>query len=161
MNLFVTHPAPVHSAIHHCDVHLRKMAVEAAQLLSTAHHVVTGEAVGYKKTHANHPCAIWVRESVGNYRWAYNFYCALLDEYQYRTGKVHGSSKHRDALRRVPPIAKIERTPFAQAMPEQYRGPCAHTAYRRYLRAKLTEWKARARPVRTTFTKRDAPPFLT
>jgi hypothetical protein len=161
MNLFVTHRSPMQCAVAHCDVHLNKMVTECAQLLSTAHYVVTGEQVGYRPTHKNHPCAIWVRESAANYRWAFVFYCCLLVEYTYRTGKHHKSGQHRKALRLIPPLPEIGLTAFAQAVDDQHRHQNPHIAYRRHIRAKLLEWPTRERPVRTTYTKRPVPRFIT
>ena len=60
------------------------MVVESCQLLSNA---LGGP---YEKTHWNHPCAIWVRESRGNAKWLIAHTNALLDEYRYRSGgKTH------------------------------------------------------------------------
>lgn len=160
MNLFVTHSSQTLCARAHCDVHLNKMMVECAQLLSTAHYVVTGNQVGYKPTHKNHPCAIWVRASAANYRWAYIFFCALHTEYEYRTGNVQKSARHKKALRRVPPLPAIGLTPFAQAVDAEHRHPNTHIAYRNHIRAKIIEWPSRDRPVRTTYTRRPAPCFL-
>jgi hypothetical protein len=71
--------------------HVVKMIVESAQLLSTAHHVLDGDnAVKgiYKKTHANHPSAVWTRESIGNYMWLRDHALALLNEYGLRYHKL-------------------------------------------------------------------------
>lgn len=160
MNIFATHPDPEISARNHCDVHVIKMVTECAQLLSTAHIVIDGKQIAYKKTHENHPCALWVRESAANYKWAYEFYCSLLDEYEFRFDRMHASALHIFALSNVPSIPDIGLTPFAQAMPEEFRDANPCFAYRRYLRAKLCEWTAREKPVRTTFTRRKVPLFL-
>lgn len=160
MNIFVTHPDPEISARKQCDVHLIKMVTECAQLLSTAHVVIDGKQIAYKKTHENHPCALWVRESVSNYKWAYEFYCSMLDEYEFRFDRMHASARYLFELSNVPNIPDLGLTPFAQAMPEEFRhaNPCF--AYRRYLRDKLAGWTARERKVRTTFTRRAVPLFL-
>lgn len=84
MNIFVTNECPMQAAIEHCNVHLVKMATEALQLLSTAHHVLDGNIVGVKPTHINHPSAIWARKTSGNYKWLYQHYVALCTEYLYR-----------------------------------------------------------------------------
>lgn len=160
MNIFATHPDPSVSAKQHCDVHVIKMVTEAAQLLSSAHVIVDGNQVAYKSSHANHPCALWVRDSADNYRWTYEFYCCLLDEYELRTDKMHAASRHMAALSKVPNIPSLGITPFAQAMPEEFRDANPHFAYRKYLRAKLAEWGTRERKVRTTFTRRAVPLFL-
>lgn len=160
MNIFATHPEPQISAHQHCDVHVNKMIIESAQLLSTAHIVVDNNHVAYKKTHVNHPCAIWVRESAANYRWLYEFFCCLLDEYEYRFDKCHETSRHIYALAKVPSIPELGLTRFAQAMPEELQQANPHFAYRLYMRTKLREWSERPRKVRTTFTRRPVPQFL-
>lgn len=160
MNIFATHRDPSISAKQHCDVHVIKMVTEAAQLLSTAHVVIDNNEIAYRKTHENHPCAIWVRESASNYRWAYEFYCCLLDEYEYRFDKQHAAARHMYALATIPTIPDLGLTTFAQAMPEELQQANPHFAYRIYMRTKLREWGTRAKKVRTTFTKRQVPVFL-
>jgi len=63
MNIFVTDICPIKSAQDHCDVHNRKMIIEASQLLSTVHFELDGIQVGYKPTHRNHPSAVWTRST--------------------------------------------------------------------------------------------------
>uniref|UniRef100_A0AB39CE50 DNA binding protein n=1 Tax=Pseudomonas phage HRDY3 TaxID=3236930 RepID=A0AB39CE50_9VIRU len=159
MNLFVTGPSPTLCARAHCDVHLIKMATEAAQLLSTTHHL-TGRAIGYAPTHPNHPCAIWIRESAANYEWAYLLYRCLLTEYEFRFGKQHGAGRFKHELRRLPNLPRIDRTPWAQCVAPEFQQADTFAAYRLHIRAKLLEWPRRPRPVRTTFTKRVPPSFL-
>lgn len=160
MNIFATDPNPEICAQQHCDVHVIKMILETAQLLSTAHVVVTGNQVAYKKTHANHPCGIWIRESAHNYKWAFRLFVALLTEYEFRFGRVHKSATYKNALAQIPPLPVLGLTKFAQAMPLEFGGACSHASYRRYVRAKLREWKRRPKPMRTTFTRRAPPAFL-
>lgn len=42
MNIFYLHESPAFAAEMHCDQHVRKMLIESAQLLSTAHRVLDG-----------------------------------------------------------------------------------------------------------------------
>jgi hypothetical protein len=72
MNIFVLSRNPRRAAEQHCDKHVVKMILETAQLLYSAHPDKPHEAA-YKRTHANHPCAIWARTSLANYQWL----CAL------------------------------------------------------------------------------------
>lgn len=160
MNIFATDPDPTVCARQHCDVHLIKMVTETAQLLSTAHIVCDGVQVAYKKTHHNHPCAVWVRASAHNYRWAYTLLCRLLDEYTYRFNKKHATERFRKALAKTPTMPVLGLTQFAIAMPEELRSPDIHASYRKYLRVKLRSWQARAKPMRTCFTRREVPEFL-
>lgn len=110
----------------------------------------------YRTTHVNHPCAIWVRESYENYMWTWQMLVALLDEYWYRYGQKKGTHHkvRTSGLEQVLCVApmnlpKAERTPFAQAMPEEYRNADAVEAYRAYYRgpkANLLKYTTRERP---------------
>lgn len=165
MNIFVTNECPIKSAQDHNSVHLCKMTVEICQLLSTAHFELDGQIVGYKPTHRNHPSAIWVRQTSGNYQWAYEHFKALLAEYTFRTGKVHKSSELLIDLAKQPSKIEIaERTSFAMAMPESFQklGIFDQTkAYQSYLRSKFTEWKQREKPIKVCWGLRGAPDWYT
>lgn len=123
MNIFVLDKNPRIAAQYHADTHVVKMILESAQLLSTAHYVLDGEAYGYKPTHINHPCAVWVRESDSNYAWLYQLFRALGLEYKYRYGKEHKSINDlSDYLCCLPHnIESIGLTPFALAMPDEFK----------------------------------------
>ena len=105
MNIFYLHPDPFVAAKYHYNRHVVKMPLEAAQMLCTAHHVLGEEYeydtsyVPYKKAHVNHPSTIWVRSSLDNYNWTYQYMMALGDEYTNRYGKRHLTiEKCRDVL---------------------------------------------------------------
>lgn len=124
MNIFYLHNDPKLAARMHCDKHNVKMIVETAQLLSTAHRINDGvqrtelsesgrrvkrwvidnhkDALLYKATHPNHPSAIWARQSKQNYKWLYNLFVNLLDEYTFRYGRQHLSEKLKDVLSETP-----------------------------------------------------------
>ena len=109
MNIFILDPKPEIAAIMQCDKHVVKMVLETAQLLSTAHHELSethGYSVDkdelYKRTHKNHPCAIWVRTCPENYDWTYHHLIALLDEYTHRYGRTHKTSRLVFILRNNP-----------------------------------------------------------
>lgn len=138
MNLFILDESPVLAAQQQADIHVRKMILETAQMLSTAHRLLDGtltlsadkkrkhwimedttkEQSLYKTTHANHPCSKWVRESLANYLWAYEHFCGLADEFIARTGKSHATdTKLRFILDEAPrKIPDIGLTPFVLAM---------------------------------------------
>lgn len=92
MNIFCLDKDPVVAAQQHCDKHCVKMILEGTQLLCTTFWMQGIEAP-YRKTHYNHPSAIWARESQGNFRWLLRHVIALCDEYQARYGKVHKSNE--------------------------------------------------------------------
>lgn len=169
MNIFVLDKNPVIAAEYMCDKHIVKMILESCQLLSTAHRVLDGQKVErqtkngrrytyykledatidsyiYKSTMINHPCTIWTRQSTRNYDWLCKHTLALCAEYTKRYNKTHVSESLADWLFRHPPLGlKIEGlTPFAQAMPEQYKNLDAIKAYRDYYifeKSRFAKWK--------------------
>lgn len=161
MNLFATSQCPEQSAKDHCNVHCVKLIVEVCQMLSTAHFVLDGEQLGYKPTHQNHPCSIFVRSTSENYKWTYQHLKALCDEYTFRTGKVHKSSELLISLAKQPSKIEVaERTNFAMAMPDDFKklGIFDQTkAYQSYLRSKFTEWQQRDKPIKVCWGLRGAP----
>lgn len=73
------------------DLRLNKMIVESVQLLSTVLSPMEDDRL-YKPTHANHPCTIWARESLGNAAWLVRYTRSLLTERSARGfTKVHKS----------------------------------------------------------------------
>lgn len=156
MNIFYLHSNPQICARYHCDVHVVKMILETAQLLSTAHHESgSGTEEMYKPTHRNHPSAIWTRHSFENYLWLYGLFVELLAEYTYRYGKVHKSSRLVNVLATPPDLPVNGFTQPTQAMPEEYKNEDAIAAYRQYY---LHKYDTLVRPMR--WTKRNAPIFV-
>lgn len=92
MNIFFTSICPVECAAYLDDKRVVKMVLETAQMLSTAIRS-TGLEIGYKSTHANHQCNVWVRKSRQNFMWLYEHGLALATEYTFRFDKVHKSEK--------------------------------------------------------------------
>lgn len=127
MNIFVLHTNPNEAAKMHCDKHVVKMILESVQMLST----VAG--MGYKATHQNHPCTLWVKQSKQNYEWLCQLVEALHSEWQWRYNRTY---KHKSYIVYEglvqPELPDIGLTPFAQAMPEYLRDKDAVTAYRNY-----------------------------
>ena len=146
------------------DKHISKMIVEAVQMLSTAKHVldpledVSEDIRIYKISHKNHPVSIWIRTSLENYLWALDMVDAMHEEWRFRYGhpetKIHASYKIAMLLRELAPPADLfpvrGLTPFAQAMPDEYKGEDAIMAYRRYYQSpdkrKIASWKRRTPP---------------
>ena len=130
MNIFYLDADAKLSAQYHCDKHVVKMIVESAQMLSTAHRMLDGfethemrttktgkirrvkvfkmidadmDSALYAATHANHPSNLWTRHTRQNYKWHYELFCALCDEYTFRYGKVHATdTKLRTILGQFP-----------------------------------------------------------
>lgn len=164
MNIFVLDKDPSIAAEMMCDKHVVKMILESCQLLSTAHHVLDGQETvvdtGKRKfktfvcpvkdickaTMINHPCTIWTRASRRNYAWLWEHATALCGEYTDRYGKIHAMEKMlMGPLNNIPVnINTNGLTPFAQAMPEQYRHTDAVVAYRNYYlgeKARFAKWR--------------------
>ena len=160
MNIFFLDWNPKEAAKYHCDKHVVKMILECAQLLYCAHWVLTPSRVpesAYKKTHINHPCSIWVRESIENYEWLCELAIALCNEYTYRYAKLHKTQKHIEWLIRNPPfnIPAVHKTPVRLAMPDEYKNEDPIESYRMFYR----ESKMKQRGI-VNYTKRDWPEFL-
>ena len=147
MNIFILDTDIEKCAQYHVDKHCVKMILEYAQLLSTTVNLSGGTAP-YKTTHKNHPCAIWARDSLSNWHYLRDLGITLHKEYQYRYGKTHKSGLVIESLGE-PNIPDIGLTPFAQAMPDEYKCDDAVIAYRNYYlgaKANLFSWKDREVP---------------
>jgi hypothetical protein len=154
VNIFILDHDPILSAQYAVDRHVVKMVLETAQILCSTHHMLDGENVPdnlYKKTHANHPCSVWARKSSANYKWLHNFFRCQHDEFMFRYGKPHLSfTKLSYVLCHAPKnIQPGPLTPFAQAMPDEYRNDDPVIAYRAYYngeKRELFNWKNRSVP---------------
>jgi len=158
MNIFFLDLDPEKAAKMHVNKHVIKMLVEHLQILCTAHHVSGSKNIEfkppYKKTHINHPCNIWVRESLSNYLFLIKFTEELLKEYTYRYGKIHKCESYIRLMKdNLPNIKDIGFTKPAQAMPDKYKNPDNTVdAYRNYYffdKQHIHSWK-----------KRDIPEFI-
>jgi hypothetical protein len=111
LNIFLLDTDVTKCAQYHCDKHVVKMPIEYAQLLSTTllHH---GLEAPYKKTHENHPCAVWARKHNGNYTYLYDLAIALGKEYTYRYGKLHKSTEVLYSIPRLLDDEPLERSPL-------------------------------------------------
>jgi hypothetical protein len=109
--------------------------------------------------HKNHPVTIWCRKSRANFIWTLDLVEELHNEWKYRYGhpetKLHKSFIISLILREnIPCDDKFEEkglTPFALAMPEQYKMSDPVESYRNYYmseeKQKIATWKKkRERP---------------
>lgn len=137
MNIFVLNYNPVESAHMICDIHSSKMVLETAQILCSAFE--PGEAP-YKRTHYNHPCNIWARQSIQNYDWLIRYGVELAKEYTHRFGRRH---KSQDVIewceKNKPNLPDTMLTPFALAMPDKYKSECPVESYRAYYKGEKNE----------------------
>lgn len=152
MNIFYLDPNPAKCAEYHNDKHVVKMILEYAQLLSTAHRVLDGDeyadATGlYKKTHTNHPSAVWARSNKVAYCWLHKLLHQTCLQYTLRYKKVHKTQKLVFALSALPSNVENGHTffPPPQCMPDEFKvdnDPVL--AYRQYYvgaKASFSTWK--------------------
>jgi hypothetical protein len=135
--------------------HIVKMILESAQILSTAHRVLDGqpythiskkgrkikrynhplyETKLYESAYVNHPCNVWVRESIENYIWLYDHFAGLCREYEIRFNKTHKADLDLHVRLSFSPdfIPRRKMTKVPQAMPQKYHDRNSITAYRNY-----------------------------
>jgi hypothetical protein len=151
MNLFILSLDPAKAAEEMMDKHVNKILLEAVQMLCTAMRVLEPnlpEPIAnslYKLAHKNHPVTIWCRTSRANFIWTLDLVDALHAEWKYRYGhpetKIHKSYQVAQILRanipaddKFPSPESCGITPFALAMPDQYKHPQgdAVASYRAY-----------------------------
>ena len=144
MNIFVLDKDPAVAATMACDKHVVKMILETAQMLCAA-AIAKGHEMPYGETHRFHPCTLWAGASQGNWEWLTQHGIALCAEYTTRYGKTHKSQQHIEYARDMDiSFDEQQLTPFAQAMPPQYKNDCVVTAYRAYYmgeKARFATWK--------------------
>ena len=176
MNIFVLDYDPNEAARMMCDKHIPKMIVETFQMLGSAlrRHGATDEQMpltskgkplvgGYK----NHPCTIWAGETLDNFMWLGIHGMALCCEYQWRFVEWIGDdylkkhSCHNGIVHMVDVgmdiIPKGFKTPFAQAMPDEYKCEDAVDAYRQYYtmeKAYFAKWE-KGRPAPYWWTHKE------
>jgi len=151
MNIFVLDTNPEKAAIAQCNKHVVKMPLEATQMLCTIFNLHNIKAP-YKSCHSKHPCTLWLSKSMNNIDWLILHTKTLFYEYTIRYKRVHKSEqvldwciKNKDKLQ----IPYIGLTPFAQAMPEQYKNKDAVIAYRAYYqndKLKIAVWPENKSP---------------
>jgi hypothetical protein len=155
MNIFLLSRDVEKCAQYHCDKHVVKMILEYAQLLSTAHHVLSDKPPEgiYKATHVNHPCAVWARQSNNNYLWLWCLLSYLCDEYEHRYGKVHKTKRLLVTLYQLPEHIPIgHKTSLPQCVADDCLSLDAVAAYRKYYR--------KHKAYMCTWTKRDQPDWF-
>lgn len=133
MNIFYLDRDPDTAARMHCNKRVGKMTLETAQMLCNARHVC-GLGAPYRPTHINHPCCLWVRESIQHYRWLCLLGVGLAAEFTSRSGgKIHASEAViRYCMNNPPDLGDRGFVDPPQCMPEKYRGSDTVDAYRRY-----------------------------
>lgn len=153
MNIFLLDNDIEQCAKYHCDQHVGKMILESAQLLCTALNQ-KGVSTPYRSTHINHPCTLWVGESLENFQWLVRLSYALNTEYRWRYDK----DKDHASVAVIKQIQDCEfvsqgLTPFVQAMPVEYKDEKdSIAAYRHFYCGEKSSF--------ATWTKRDVPAWF-
>lgn len=134
-----------------CDQHVVKMATETAQMLSTVCRL-HGVNVGYKVSHAKHPCTIWAGTTRENFRWLIQHGYALCDEYTYRYERTHGTRKTIEEVHEHETELTFEAEglqPFAKCMPPEFFDEDPVQAYRKFYlgsKARFARWRKNRPP---------------
>lgn len=159
MNIFGIDTDTTSCATYHTDIHTIKMSIETAQMVSFVYYhkdLWDGEVpnllMKFSAGHDKHPCSLWLRENLVNFLWSCEFGIKLIEEYRYR----YDSTKHERckmifewALDNLPNLPIAEFSPFAKAMPEEYKVDCSIESYRNYYRvgkSELHQWTKRSKP---------------
>jgi hypothetical protein len=139
---------------------LQKSLAVPASLQAAPHSKTRSDEPGFRPVNPHHPCAIWVRQSSGNYLWAANLACELAKEYEHRwPGRgAHGCRVHAEWLRMNLPaqIPHATRTEFVQAMEDRFKDADPVVAYRRYYVISKDQERGLWH-----YTRRQAPQFVT
>jgi hypothetical protein len=104
-------------------------------------------------THANHPSALWTRQSKANYDWLWSLTVALNEEYKFRySGKDHKLFENyqhflKNSPKNIPDTLFTEPTP---AMPDKYKVENdSALSYKKYYvgsKYRFAKWKSRQIP---------------
>ena len=155
MNIFVLDRNPIIAARMMCDKHIPKMIVESAQMMASAVRrwgatddvmPLTKAGSPYRGGYAHHPCTVWAGDTFGNFSWLTDHAMALCVEYTSRFGKEHTCADPISQLWHVGidwvGDDDFKVTPFAQAMPDEFKQEDAVQAYRAYYHSKtFAKWE--------------------
>ena len=172
MNIFILDNSPIVAARYLGDDHLNKMILESCQMFANcftkeqlAGAPFTQKGKPWRRSHYNHPCSKWVRQSTRNSIWMILYVKELFNERKYRFPKreEHDCRKFFEWV--MIAIGHIEfpeqaQTPFAVAIPDgalcrrmlYFNDMDAVRQYRGYYakdKVKMHHW-----------TKRDKPSFI-
>lgn len=160
MNIFALDPNPSICAEYHVDKHIVKMPTETSQMLSFAYYhpdlwqyEIPAFLMKFSKIHDQHPCSLWIRNSLENFFWTCELGIELIREYRYR----YESQKHQRSLdifqwciNNPPKLDSKGLTPFELVMPEIYKSDNDIVSYRNLYRegkSDLHSWKKRQKPL--------------
>jgi hypothetical protein len=149
MNVFILDKDLATSVEYHCDKHVIKMILEAAQIASTVHWETGGEGP-YKSTHVNHPLVRWACSSLAAYRYVVKYGLQLCKEYTYRYGKIHKTQEKLEWLKTNEPDVPKVGTKFQIIVADDCKVKGDEvTSYRKYYikyKFHILSWKKRPEP---------------
>jgi hypothetical protein len=103
-------------------------------------------------THYNHPCSVWIRSSLDNFQWVFNYASALNSEYRFRYRHSHNHKSFDTALR-LPDTTNLRSQGITKrplCMPNEYKQEGSDiNCYRMYYmmeKADFAVWKRRFKP---------------
>jgi hypothetical protein len=153
--LFYTHLQNYKSAV---GLSRAQKQLEVPEYMWSAPVCDTNGEIGYRPCHVWHPCAIWTRNSSGNYLWLAELGLELAREYRFRFRKEHSCEKHIKWLYDNLPL-DIEMKPridFAIAMGDEYKNSNDPiVCYRNYYKTQKSEKGI------IKYTRRHKPHWLT
>lgn len=126
----------------------KKLLVLQGEIVSS--DGVIENPVVYRLSHINHPCAVWARQTSGNYDYLLGLFEALLEEYRYRYGRNHATGRFLDVLRNHP--KSIVDGAFSippLTMPDKYQSDDAIQSYRDLyvgVKSRFARWTKRQPP---------------
>lgn len=171
MNLFVLDKDYTQAAIYNQDLHVRKICVESAQILQNAYSLdklkeAPKTQVGNSRSHSyfNHPVCVWARRNINNFHWALFHAAALHEEFEYRFGKKHFSSRFIEwAFKNEPELSSESFSDHPQCF-----GSFEHLikpgnpieGYRDYYRKAKMSFKFGNKIIPASWTKRNTPEWV-
>lgn len=115
MNLFILDRQPDIAARYYFDCHVRKIILEAVEMMSYAYDEGDFEPIPKLHKwgrHLNHPMSCWVRRCRSNFDWTLQHSKALCQEFSYRHSltKVHAYQKHVEWIAMNLPMDNLSNT---------------------------------------------------
>ena len=122
MNIFFLSLNPKQAAEYQIDRHVVKMITETSQILSNCYTLEQLKHApqtinGYRShSYPYHPCCLWVKESISNFKWLVDHGIYLFEEKKNRFGGYHQSVRFiRWCLHNQPELPSVEMTTPALA----------------------------------------------
>lgn len=177
MNLFRLDDNPYLAAKYNQDLHVRKIIVEAAQLLANCYSIEqlkdapkTQSGNVRKYSHIHHPVSKWAKETNGNWQWTVYHAMYLCEEFYYRFGKEHfcrgfvfwcfNENLVPYNIAEKENIHQTEQPQCFKQHPDCIVPGDPVAGYRNYYRTAKKTFDIRGKTVHATWTKRDIPEWF-